>query len=329
MQILLITTAPNGVLEYLRNREDVKLYVVDCSSLIPQETQKANAKAIKENILNAIRTELTIITPDVLLAYRCPCILPPEIFSMAKITALNIHPSMLPKYPGANPWKCIYDNKEKESGVTIHVIDEGIDSGTIIAQRKIDVDLEKDIKWHQSIVEGKAIEMLNDILFALNDSDKSSSLEGSFATNVVNVDSMMLEARRLMIAGHVCDKLGIQNKSNTFFENSIKHYKSIANYFKSKGDYNKALTQYVFVLMMCMKLYGQKHEQTALCYEQAAELKAKMGMEESAMNSQKMANEIRERIYGFNHERYIQGLQKFGEIGFFIGEYKRKQKGES
>lgn len=201
MQILLITTAPNGVLEYLRNREDVKLYVVDCSSLIPQETQEANAKAIKENILNAIRTELTIITPDVLLTYRCPCILPPEIFSMAKITALNIHPSMLPKYPGANPWKCIYENKEKESGVTIHVIDEGIDSGTIIAQRKIDVDLEKDIKWHQSIVEGKAIEMLNDILFALNDSDKSSSLEGSFATNVVNVDSMMLEARRLM--GHL------------------------------------------------------------------------------------------------------------------------------
>lgn len=325
MQILLITTAPNGVLEYLRNREDVKLYVVDCSSLIPQETQKANAKAIKENILNAIRTELTIITPDVLLAYRCPCILPPEIFSMAKITALNIHPSMLPKYPGANPWKCIYENKEKESGVTIHVIDEGIDSGTIIAQRKIDVDLEKDIKWHQSIVEGKAIEMLNDILFALNDSDKSSSLEGSFATNVVNVDSMMLEARRLMIAGHVCDKLGIQDKSNAFFENSIKHYKSIANYFESKEDYNKALTQYVFVFMLCMKLYGQKHEQTALCYEHAAELQAKMGMEDKAMNLQRMANILREKIYGYSHEQYIQGLQKFGDIGFLIGEYKRKK----
>lgn len=325
MQILLITTAPNGILEYLRNREDVKLCVVDCSSLIPQKMQKTNAKVVKENILNAIRTELTTITPDILLTYRCPCILPPEIFSMAKNAALNIHPSMLPKYPGANPWKSIYENKEKESGVTIHVIDEGIDSGTIIAQRKIDIDLEKDIKWHQSIVEGKAIEMLNDILFALNDSDMSTSLEDSFATNGVNVDSMTLVARRLMTAGHVCDKLGMQNKSNAFFENSINHYKSIANYFESKEDYNKALTQHVFVLMLCTKLYGRKHEQTALCYEQAAELQAKMGMEESAMNSQKMANDIRERLYGFNHERYIQGLQKFGEIGFLIGEYKRKK----
>jgi folate-dependent phosphoribosylglycinamide formyltransferase PurN len=82
---------------------------------------------------------------------------------------------MLPKYPGANPWKGIYENKEKESGVTIHVIDEGIDTGTIIAQRKMDIDIGKDIKWHQNIVEKKAIEMLYDILFALNDSEMSSS----------------------------------------------------------------------------------------------------------------------------------------------------------
>lgn len=325
MQILLITTAPNGILEYLRDKEDVKLCVVDCSSLIPQKTQKANAKVVKENILNAIRTELTIITPDILLTYRCPCILPPEIFCMAKITALNIHPSMLPKYPGANPWKDVYENKEKESGVTIHVIDEGVDSGTIIAQRKIDIDLEKNIKWHQSIVEEKAIEMLNVILFALNDYGQSSLMEESFATNDPDIESMMLAARQLMAAGYVCDKLDMQNKSNTFFEKSIKHYKSIANYFESIEDYNKALTQYVFVLMLCMKVYGQKHEQTALCYEHAAELQAKMGMEEKAMNSQRMANILREKIYGYNHEQYIQGLQKFGAIGFLIGEYKRKK----
>lgn len=182
MEILLITTAPNGILEYLRHKEDVKLSVVDCSSFIPLEMQKANAKVVRGNILSAIKIELSQTTPDILLTYRCPCILPPEIFGMAKITALNIHPSMLPKYPGANPWEGIYENKEKESGVTIHVIDEGIDTGTIVAQRKMDINIEKDVKWHQSIVEEKAIEMLNDILFALNDSDLSSILEESFAT---------------------------------------------------------------------------------------------------------------------------------------------------
>lgn len=175
MQILLITTAPNRILDYLRNREDVKLCLVDCSSMIPQEMQKANVKELKENILNVIKTELTQMIPDILLTYRCPCILPPEIFNLAKVIALNIHPSMLPKYPGANPWKGIYENKEKESGVTIHVIDEGVDTGTIIAQRKMDIDIGKDIKWHQNIVEKKAIEMLYDILFALNDSEMSSS----------------------------------------------------------------------------------------------------------------------------------------------------------
>mgnify|MGYP002623494702 CR=1 FL=1 len=164
MRILLITTPPNGILEYLRDREDVRLSVVDCSSLIPQEMQKANAKVVKENILSVIRAELTIIAPDILLTYRCPCVLPPEIYSMARVTALNIHPSMLPKYPGANPWKGIYENKETESGVTIHRIDEGIDTGEILDQRAFRVRRDKDVRWHQDIVDKLACQMLSHLL---------------------------------------------------------------------------------------------------------------------------------------------------------------------
>ena len=52
---------------------------------------------------------------------------------------INIHPSLLPKYPGLNTHKKVLDNKDKEHGVTVHLVDEGLDSGPIIGFMKLEV----------------------------------------------------------------------------------------------------------------------------------------------------------------------------------------------
>ena len=52
---------------------------------------------------------------------------------------LNIHPSLLPKYPGLNTHKKVLENKDKEHGVTVHLVDEGLDSGPIIGSMKLKV----------------------------------------------------------------------------------------------------------------------------------------------------------------------------------------------
>ena len=52
---------------------------------------------------------------------------------------LNIHPSLLPKYPGLNTHKKVLENKDKEHGVTVHLVDEGLDSGPIIGSIKLKV----------------------------------------------------------------------------------------------------------------------------------------------------------------------------------------------
>ena len=52
---------------------------------------------------------------------------------------LNIHPSLLPKYPGLNSHKKVLENKDKEHGVTVHLVDEGLDSGRIIGSMKLKV----------------------------------------------------------------------------------------------------------------------------------------------------------------------------------------------
>ena len=52
---------------------------------------------------------------------------------------INIHPALLPKFPGAHAIKDTWEAKEKETGVTVHFIDTGVDTGPVILQRKVPV----------------------------------------------------------------------------------------------------------------------------------------------------------------------------------------------
>lgn len=52
---------------------------------------------------------------------------------------INIHPSLLPKFPGIESWKQALEAGEKMAGCSVHYVDAGIDSGEIIAQRKVPV----------------------------------------------------------------------------------------------------------------------------------------------------------------------------------------------
>jgi phosphoribosylglycinamide formyltransferase 1 len=52
---------------------------------------------------------------------------------------VNIHPSLLPKYPGLEAWKQALAAGEKVTGVTVHYVDALIDHGAIIAQREVAV----------------------------------------------------------------------------------------------------------------------------------------------------------------------------------------------
>ena len=53
---------------------------------------------------------------------------------------INIHPSLLPKYPGLNTHKKVLENEDKVHGVTVHLVDEGLDSGPIIGFIKVKVE---------------------------------------------------------------------------------------------------------------------------------------------------------------------------------------------
>ena len=52
---------------------------------------------------------------------------------------INIHPSLLPKFPGLHAQKQALDAGAKVSGVTVHFVDEGCDTGPIILQKQVPV----------------------------------------------------------------------------------------------------------------------------------------------------------------------------------------------
>ena len=67
-------------------------------------------------------------------------------------TILNIHPSLLPKYKGLNTHNRAIKNKDKYSGATVHIVNEKLDSGKIIIQKKVKILKTETIKSLQKKV---------------------------------------------------------------------------------------------------------------------------------------------------------------------------------
>ena len=66
-------------------------------------------------------------------------ILSPEFIKKYKNRILNIHPSILPSFPGLDAQKHAVESGVRYSGCTVHFVDEGIDSGPILVQAVIKV----------------------------------------------------------------------------------------------------------------------------------------------------------------------------------------------
>lgn len=90
------------------------------------------------------------INPDIIVSVLFNQILKSEVIKLPKKGAINIHPAYLPDYKGTGPVFWALTNDEKNGGVTVHYINEGIDTGKIIKRQKIEFnknDTEDSLYW--------------------------------------------------------------------------------------------------------------------------------------------------------------------------------------
>jgi len=85
-------------------------------------------------------------SPDLLVLAFVTDFVPKTMIDSATHGGINYHPSLLPKYRGGSAMNWAVIKGEKETGVTIHRIDEGVDTGPIIIQKSVPIDPHDTIK---------------------------------------------------------------------------------------------------------------------------------------------------------------------------------------
>lgn len=149
-----MTGSGNSVLKVLKQEPFVELVAVftppreerpfpyyKCNKI--QDDVIDNGLALYEGLILKDKETYKLIknlSPELIVVSTFRQIIPQDIISIPRFGVINVHPSLLPKYRGPTPIRWVLLNREKETGITIHFIeDERVDAGRIIEQLKLDV----------------------------------------------------------------------------------------------------------------------------------------------------------------------------------------------
>lgn len=109
---------------------------------VKQVAQEEGIRIIQPEKINSqeVKGILEEIKPDVVTVVAYGEILPAWLLKFPKYGCVNVHPSLLPKYRGPAPIVWAVMEGEKETGVTVQRMDEGLDTGNILKQVKINIE---------------------------------------------------------------------------------------------------------------------------------------------------------------------------------------------
>ena len=156
MRIVFIGTGEIGVptlQSLLASTEHELLGVVTQPDKPAGRSQKLTAPAIKLALVGAhvpisqpariksseAVTQIRAWQPDVIVVMAYGQILPSAVLEIPRIACLNLHASLLPWHRGAAPIQAAIIEGDKETGITVMYVDEGLDTGDILLQRRLEI----------------------------------------------------------------------------------------------------------------------------------------------------------------------------------------------
>ena len=140
----------HSLVQYRRRYGFARLASMGCQALALRAKRCTLARFAESRGLECLRVT-DVNAADVLEAFRlfapdlgvmCSFsqILRPHLLSIPRFGVVNLHPSLLPKYRGPYPFYWVLQRGETRTGVTIHQVDAGVDSGDIILQESFDIN---------------------------------------------------------------------------------------------------------------------------------------------------------------------------------------------
>ena len=127
---LVLSDNPNAFILERARQHGIASGIIECCGFqtkFPDEAQADTARQLK-----AAGVELVCLAGFLRLVKR-------PLLDAFPNRILNIHPSLLPAYPGLESWKQALDAGEREAGCTVHFVDDGMDTGPIILQESVPV----------------------------------------------------------------------------------------------------------------------------------------------------------------------------------------------
>lgn len=212
----------------------------------------ANSKAFKDYILKT--------NADLLLVGTWREKLKKEIFSMPKIGTVNIHPSLLPRYRGPNPYHHVILRGEKRSGITLHLMNENFDTGAILLQKEIEIlpnDTAKELRERTLISTRELVSeflqrIQTEVIVPITQNESRASYFGHIDENlkILNFKNKTAEELSAIVrACHPWMPCFIELENNFYKINpyhfkiiNIHKYKKIAGTLVDKDTKNYSLT---------------------------------------------------------------------------------------
>lgn len=118
--------------------ETAESYGIDTIAI---ESNNKTREIFEEELIRA----LAPYNPDFIILAGFDRILTSHFLSIYKDKVINIHPADTKEYKGLHGYKWAFENKLKETLITVHFVDEGIDTGKVIAKQKIDLSKAKSL----------------------------------------------------------------------------------------------------------------------------------------------------------------------------------------
>ena len=106
---------------------------------VAQLAQSRGIETLVSEEMNHLRERISVISPEFIFSFYYRRMLPPEVLSLAKRGAFNMHGSLLPKYRGRAPVNWAILKGESETGATLHEMVAKPDAGRIVDQERVPI----------------------------------------------------------------------------------------------------------------------------------------------------------------------------------------------